>query len=83
MIFIPLVQLMLFGYAINTNPKHLPTAVLVQDDSAFARSFLAAMRVTDYFDIRTSAQSEAELDHLILSGACSSACRSRPISAAT
>ena len=68
MIFIPLVQLMLFGYAINTNPKHLPTAVLVQDDSAFTRSFVAAMRMTDYFDIRTSAQSEAELDHLILSG---------------
>ena len=42
MIFIPLVQLMLFGYAINTDPKHLPTAVLIQDDSAFARSFLAA-----------------------------------------
>ena len=44
MIMIPLFQLMLFGYAINTNPKNLPTAVLVQDDSAFTRSFLSAMR---------------------------------------
>ena len=52
MIFIPLVQLLLFGYAINADPKHLPTAVLVQDDSVFARSFLAAMRTSDYFDIR-------------------------------
>lgn len=68
MIFIPLFQLFLFGYAINTDPKHLPTAVLIQDESAFARSFLAAMRVSEYFDIRESAASEAELDHLILSG---------------
>src|SRR5262245_40738077 len=68
MIFIPLMQLLLFGYAINTDPKHLPTAVLVQDDSAFTRSFLAALRMTDYFEIRTLALSEAELDHLILSG---------------
>jgi ABC-2 type transport system permease protein len=68
MIVIPLVQLLLFGYAINTNPKHLPTAVLVQDDSVFARSFLAAMRTTDYFAIRYLAQSEDELDRLILSG---------------
>jgi ABC-2 type transport system permease protein len=69
MIFIPLVQLLLFGYAINTNPKHLPTAVLVQDDSAFTRSFISAMRMTDYFDVSIAASSEAELDHLILSGA--------------
>ncbi|MBF9233285.1 ABC transporter permease [Microvirga alba] len=68
MIFIPLMQLLLFGTAINTNPRHLPTAVLIQDDSSFARSFLAAMRATDYFDISTSASSEEDLDHLILSG---------------
>jgi ABC-2 type transport system permease protein len=59
---------MLFGYAINTNPKHLPTAVLVQDDSAFARSFLAAMRATDYFDVRRLARSEQELDDMLLAG---------------
>src|SRR5690242_3251140 len=68
MIFIPLIQLLLFGYAINTDPKHLPTAVLVQDDSVFARSFLAAMRTSDYFDIQTIAQSEEDLDRLLLSG---------------
>ncbi|MEE1612928.1 ABC transporter permease [Microvirga sp. CF3016] len=68
MILIPLLQLTLFGYAINTSPRHLPTAVLVQDDSAFARSFMAAMRATDYFDISISATSEEDLDRLILSG---------------
>jgi ABC-2 type transport system permease protein len=69
MIFIPLVQLMLFGYAINTDPKHLPTAVLIQDDSVFARSFMAGLRTSGYFDLRSVAQSEEELDHLLLSGA--------------
>jgi ABC-2 type transport system permease protein len=68
MIFIPLVQLLLFGYAINTSPRHLPTAVLVHDDSAFARSFLSAMRASDYFDIAVTAESESDLDRLILSG---------------
>jgi ABC-2 type transport system permease protein len=68
MIFIPLVQLLLFGYAINSDPKHLPTAVLSQDDSAFSRSFLSAMRQSDYFDIRYRVRSEDELDHLLLSG---------------
>ena len=38
MIFIPVVQLLLFGYAINTTPRHLPTAVLVHEDSDLARS---------------------------------------------
>ncbi|MBZ6077165.1 ABC transporter permease [Microvirga puerhi] len=68
MIFIPLTQLLLFGYAINTDPKHLPTAVLIQDESSFSRSFVAAMQVSEYFDIRTRATSEEDLDHLILSG---------------
>jgi ABC-2 type transport system permease protein len=69
MIFIPLAQLLLFGFAINTNPKHLPTAVLIQDDSVFARSFMAALRVTDYFEVTTVAASEDEFDQLLLSGA--------------
>jgi ABC-2 type transport system permease protein len=69
MIFIPLVQLMLFGYAINTDPKHLPAAVLIQDDSVFTRSFMAALRASEYFDLRTIASGEDELDSLLLSGA--------------
>src|SRR3954451_315182 len=69
MIFIPLVQLMLFGYAINTDPKHLPTTVLIQDDSVFTRSFMAALRTSEYFDLRTIAAGEDELDGLLLSGA--------------
>ncbi|MYZ50085.1 ABC transporter permease [Propylenella binzhouense] len=69
MAFIPLAQLLLFGYAINTNPRDLPTAVFVRDDSIFARTFLTALRNTDYFEITAVARSEAELDALIVSGA--------------
>ena len=46
---IPIVQLVLFGYAINSDPRHLPTAVVAADESEFTRSFLAAMRTSDYF----------------------------------
>ena len=42
MLAIPVVQLLLFGYAINSEPRHLPTALLVQEDSVFARSITAA-----------------------------------------
>ncbi|OAJ61664.1 mannose-1-phosphate guanyltransferase [Paraburkholderia ginsengiterrae] len=48
---IPIIQLALFGFAINTDPKHLPTAVIVHDQSEFSRSFIAAMTNSAYFDI--------------------------------
>ncbi|HEX7914020.1 MAG TPA: ABC transporter permease [Paraburkholderia sp.] len=48
---IPIIQLALFGFAINTDPKHLPTAVIVHDQSEFSRSFIAAMTNSAYFDV--------------------------------
>ena len=48
-IMIPLMQLMLFGYAINTTPRHLPTAVLLQEQSDLGRSILRALENTQYF----------------------------------
>ena len=48
---IPIIQLTLFGYAINTDPKHMPTAVIAADHSEFTRSFVAAMSTSDYFRI--------------------------------
>jgi len=48
---LPIIQLTLFGFAINTDPKHLPTAVVMGDRSAFTRSFVAAMTNSSYFDI--------------------------------
>ena len=46
---IPIIQIVLFGYAINTDPKHLPTAVVMGDRSEFTRSYLAAMKTSGYF----------------------------------
>ena len=48
---IPIAQLVLFGYAINTDPKQLKTAVIAADHSEFTRSYLMGMRTTEYFDL--------------------------------
>jgi ABC-2 type transport system permease protein len=67
-IMIPLVQLMLFGYAINTTPRHLPTAVLLQEDTDLGRSILKALENTQYFRITHVLSSEAEFDRVLASG---------------
>ena len=67
-IMIPLVQLLLFGYAINTTPRDLPTAVLLQERSDLGRSILAALRNTRYFKVTALPRNEAEVDHLLASG---------------
>jgi ABC-2 type transport system permease protein len=68
MLGLPVIQLLLFGYAINSDPKMLPTAVLAEDHGTLPRSMLAAMKATGYFDITTTATSQAELDRLIATG---------------
>jgi ABC-2 type transport system permease protein len=68
MIFVPIMQLVLFGYAINTDPKQLPTAVLTRDDGPLTRAVLSAMRNTDYFDFQAQVRDPEELDRLIRSG---------------
>src|SRR5256885_16629722 len=67
-IMIPLMQLVLFGYAINTTPRDLPTAVLLQESSDVGRSILAALQNTRYFKITHRARDEAEFDRLLASG---------------
>jgi len=67
-IMIPLVQLMLFGYAINTNPRHLPTAVLLQEESDLGRSILKALENTEYFEVTHRVSDEAEFNRLLASG---------------
>jgi ABC-2 type transport system permease protein len=67
-IMIPLIQLLLFGYAINTNPRHLPTAVLLQESSDLGRSILRALENTQYFKITHVVRDEAEFDRLLASG---------------
>jgi ABC-2 type transport system permease protein len=67
-VMIPVMQLLLFGFAINTTPRHLPTAVLLQEDSDLARSVLKAMENTAYFRFTREVHTVAEFDDLLLSG---------------
>src|SRR5882724_7832758 len=68
MITLPLVQLMLFGYAINTTPRDLPTAILLQETSDVGRSIIAALENTRYFKITRRVRDVGELDRTLGSG---------------
>lgn len=68
MIGIPLMQLILFGYAINTNPKYLPSAVLAFDNSPYTRAFIQGLKNTEYFKISHEVSSEKEAKQLIARG---------------
>lgn len=65
---IPVIQLILFGFAINTDPKNLPVAVLAADNSPFARRYLHAMENSGYFIVTKSITSEAEARRLLARG---------------
>jgi ABC-2 type transport system permease protein len=67
LVAIPLVQLILFGYAINGDPKHLPTVVAALDNSPMSRSLIRAIENTGYFDV-TEVTSEAEAEHQLSHG---------------
>src|SRR6201996_8843332 len=67
-LMIPVMQLLLFGYAINTTPHNLPTAVLVQEDSDLGRSILKALENTAYFRFVRKVHDVAEFDDLLKSG---------------
>ncbi len=68
MIGIPMLQLILFGYAINSDPKHLPTAVYSADNSVFSRTIVWGLRNSSYFDITHEARSEAEIQKMLAQG---------------
>ncbi len=65
MIGIPLIQLMLFGFAINSDPKSLPTAVLMADNGPQARTLLSAIRNSGYFTFVQQVKTETE-GHMLL-----------------
>src|SRR4030088_2704824 len=67
-VMIPVMQLLLFGYAINTTPRNLPTAVLLQEDSDLARSILKALENTAYFRFTREVHDVTEFDNLLKSG---------------
>ncbi|HEX7220443.1 MAG TPA: ABC transporter permease [Burkholderiales bacterium] len=65
---IPLLQLILFGYAINADPKRLPTAVLAADAGPYSRTLLSALQTSGYFRIDANVANERELDDLLARG---------------
>jgi ABC-2 type transport system permease protein len=68
MVGIPLLQLTLFGFAINSDPKHLPTAVLSADQGPFSRTLVWAMRHSDYFAVVREVRTETEANELLQLG---------------
>ncbi|HEV3409110.1 MAG TPA: ABC transporter permease, partial [Chthoniobacterales bacterium] len=60
MLGIPLIQLTLFGYAINADPRHLPAAVLLADNGPQGRTVLSAMQNSTYFDFVRQVHTEEE-----------------------
>jgi ABC-2 type transport system permease protein len=67
-IIIPLIQLTLFGYAINTTPRDLPTGVLLQESTDLARTVLKALENTRYFKVTERVRTAQEFDELLQSG---------------
>src|SRR5512132_2373613 len=65
---IPVLQLILFGYAINADPKRLPTAVLSADSSQYSRTLLSAMQTSGYFRLDRFVRDEKELDEELARG---------------
>jgi len=68
MVGIPLLQLVLFGFAINSDPKHLPTAVLSADNSVFSRTLVWALHNSGYFKVVQVVDSETEIERMLTRG---------------
>jgi ABC-2 type transport system permease protein len=68
MIMMPIMQLVLFGYAINTDPRHLPAVVQMREDGPLTRAFLASLSASTFVDIVAVATTEAEGERMLRSG---------------
>ena len=68
MIGIPMIQLVLFGYAINSDPKHLPTAVYSADNSVYSRTIVWGLYNSSYFDSVNEPKDEADIQKLLAQG---------------
>ncbi|HET7792475.1 MAG TPA: ABC transporter permease [Rhizobacter sp.] len=68
MVGVPIIQLILFGYAINSDPKHLPLALVVMDQSAYTRSFVAGLQNSSYFRVTERPGSVQRADELLAEG---------------
>lgn len=68
MVLIPIVQLTLFGYAINSDPKNLPTVIVTHEQTVFTRSLVRALENTGYFRVVAGDASEHEADRMLAEG---------------
>jgi len=68
MVGIPIIQLTLFGYAINGDPKHLPTVVISHEQSDFARSIVSGLVNSEYFDVVSTSAVDSDADEMLDNG---------------
>jgi len=68
MLALPVLQLMLFGYAIDTDVRHIPTVVYDQDRSAQSRDFAQRMRATGFYDLKGEVRGYDEIERAMRSG---------------
>src|SRR5215207_3975420 len=68
MVGIPLFQLILFGFAINADPKHLPAAVLVADHGPHGRTIITALENSGYFEVVREVHTESEARQALARG---------------
>ena len=68
MIMMPIVQLVLFGYAINTDPRHLPAVVEAREDGPLTRAFLASLRASSFVDIVAVSRNDGEAEAMLRGG---------------
>ena len=71
MIIMPVMQLVLFGYAINNDPRHLPAVVEMREDGPMSRAFLASLQASTFIDVVAIAEREAEAEAMLRSGQAS------------
>ena len=71
MIGVPIMQLLLFGFAINSDPHHLPTLIEMADEGPLARAVLSGMQQSEYFDFQGLVTSPAEGDRALRDGTAS------------
>ncbi len=68
MLVLPVMQLLLFGYAINTDVRHIPAIIYDQDQSAASRDLAASLEATRFYDIVGNARNYAEVEHALRAG---------------
>lgn len=68
LIAVPVLQILLFGFMINFDPKHLPTAVISSEDTSFTRSLLEGLKNTNYFNLTTVTDDTQQAHELLTSG---------------